>query len=994
MQQRHVVRARDLASFREALVELALTGAPLEARRRAVIVPTRASAELLRQTIESRLARARPAAAVLPDILTRAEWLEQLLGALEGSPRLLGRAEREVLLARAARATARRARLGGAPFPLRPGLVAAMLEFYDELRRRQRSVRRMTGSLFEQLKAERGTDRGSESLLHQTCFLAFSFLAYERAARASGGLDEHALRRELLEAQPPLAHSHVVIAVADQPSDPRGLWPADFDLVGRLRHLTRLDIVVTDGAHDAGFRERLEQELPGVEEDRRTADFPKPLLLRPPDAGAAADTWCAVSHDREEELRDVARAIRARAAGAGGALHDRTAIVFHRPLPYLYLSQNVLTEARVPYQAFDALPLAAEPYAALLDMVMAVARTGGTRDSMVALLRSRVLQIDVDGAPVLPGEVSALDQVLAERRASGDAESFASEVARHLRASDARRSATRQGALRAARAAAFVAAALRAFREAGTASAQVRAVVAFLRAHERLPAETDPWRERHMRARAAVLGALEALADAFERHDDESRPHEELTSAIAHAIEAQTFTPRRGVAGVHLVDAVAARFGEFDHAHLVGLVETDWPERSRRNIFYTTGLLRALGWPQEVDQARVERASFADLLGLAARTVRLSAFRIEGDMIVALSPMVELARGVSAAVAPPPAHRRVFDDEVLTHTSSIALAIDPGIARWLDTRLARADLKDPRFGGSVGPQAPQRYRVSRVDRYGDCPFKYFAENVLGLPEEREDNAGLSPLERGVLVHRLFEQFYREWDRDPGGTITAATLPEAVERFTTMTEAELARLPEADRVLERARLLGSLVAPGIAEQVFELEVDAGQPVARRLVEIDLRGPFGFPQLGGLKTRTIDIHGKADRIDVLENGALRVVDYKLSRLPDKHTSIQIAVYAHVARLQLEQADGRPHPIAAAMYLAFGDEDEFKGALGGRDRPVEGAVLSRVEQFAAMVDHIESGAFPPKPRRLEMCGWCRYAGVCRKEYRAEDDGAAESV
>ncbi len=992
MQQRRIVRARDLASFRDALVDLALDGAPVEARRRVVLVPTRASAELLRETIESRLGQTRPAAVILPDFLTRAEWLEHLLSAVAGRPRLLGRAEREVLLERAARATARRSRIGGAPFQLRPGLIGAMLEFYDELRRRQRTVRRLARALFEQLEGERGTDRGSEGLIHQTCFLGLSFLAYERAVAESGAVDEHALRRLLLAAQPALPFTHVVIAVADQPSDPRGLWPADFDLIGRLRHLSRIDIVVTDGAHDAGFRERLEQELPGIEEDRRTATYPRPMVIRPP--GAGADECCAVSRDREEELRDVARVIRARAADTAGAVRERTAVVFHRPLPYLYLSQHVLTEARVPYQAFDALPLAAEPYAALLDIVMTVARTGGTRDSTVELLRSRLLRIEIDGARLSPADVSLMDQALADRRAGGDATSFAAEIEAHTRGGQGRRSETGRAAGRAARAAAAVAGELRDFRDGPSASAQVRAIITFLRRHERLPDAADPWRERHLRARAAVLGALEALAEAFARHDDASRPHEDLTSAIGHAIEVQTFTPMRGSAGVQLVDAVAARFGEFDHVHLVGLVETDWPERPRRNIFYSSGLLRALGWPQETDHARVERAAFGDLLELAARTVRLSAFQLEGDAIVALSPLVDLARDAAASLAPEAVRRRIFDDEVIPTAPIEALAIDPRTVRWLRERHTRADLADPRYGGSVGLQAPQRYRVSRVDHYVDCPFKYFAENVLGLPEEREETAGLSPLERGVLIHSLFEAFFREWDRDPGGAITAATLPGALARFTAMAEASLARLPEADRVLERTRLLGSLVSPGIAERVFELEADAGQPIARRLLESDLRGPFDFPQLGGLKTRTIEIHGKADRIDVFEDGSLRVVDYKLSRLPDKETSIQIAVYAHAARALLEQADGRPHPIAAAMYLAFGDEDGFQGALGSRDRPAADVVLTRVEAFAGIVDQIEAGEFPPRPRRVDMCGWCRYAGVCRKEYRAEGDEAAESV
>ena len=985
MQRRRLIRTSNLAAFKDALVAQALDGAPADARRRAVLVPTRAAAELFRQTIEARLHTSGRRAVLLPDVLTRAEWLERLLGSLATPRRLLTRVEREILLDRASRMTGARARMRGAPFPLRPGLIAASLDFYDELRRRQRTVRRMAHALFAQLKVERDTDRGSDALIHQTAFLGLSWLAYERAVKRTETIDEHELRRLLLEEQPSLPYDHLVVAVADQPSDIRGLWPADFDLLGRLAHLSRVDVVVTDAVHDAGFRARLEEELPAIEEHRHEAAVGTPTLLRP--TSGESEAMCFVSRDREEELRDVARAIRARATG--GSLTERTAIVFHRPLPYLYLAQQVLTDARVPYQAFDALPLAAEPYAALLDVVMTMARTGGTRESSVELLRSRLLRLTMDDREIVAPDASALDLVLTERRATGDASSFPAEVQSYFGASRPRASLSPDGALRAARAAASAAAALAAFRDAADAASQVRSLSSFLRTHERFRLDTS----RHSRARAAVLAALDGLAEAFERHDNAPRRHEDITAAIHHAIEAQTFTPQRGTAGVHLVDAVAARFGEFEHVHLVGLVETDWPERARRNIFYTAGLLKELGWPQQTDQTMVERAIFGDLLELPARTIRLSAFQLEGDSILALSPMVELARSVSFAPAPAVVRHRVFDDETLTSAPVASLALEPDASAWLERRHARPDLTGSMFGGFVGPQAPQRYRVSRVDHYADCPFKYFAENVLGLPEERDEAAGLTPLERGQLIHQLFEQFFRDWDADPGGGITAATLPDALARFAVLTEAALAKLPEADRALERTRLLGSLVAPGIADRVFELEVDAKGEVSRRLLESDLRGPFEFPQLGGLKTRTIEIAGKADRIDVFVDRSIRVVDYKLSRLPDKETSIQIAVYAHAARALLEQADRTPYRIGAAMYLAFGDEDEFEGSLGNRDRQAEDVVRARVEAFAGIVDAIERGEFPPIPRRLDMCGWCRYAGVCRKEY-PDEEHAAEPV
>ena len=49
---------------------------------------------------------------------------------------------------------------------------------------------------------------------------------------------------------------------------------------------------------------------------------------------------------------------------------------------------------------------------------------------------------------------------------------------------------------------------------------------------------------------------------------------------IRRWIEGQTFAPRAGAAGVQLLDAQAARYGEFDEVFLVGLVEGEWPQRS------------------------------------------------------------------------------------------------------------------------------------------------------------------------------------------------------------------------------------------------------------------------------------------------------------------------------------------------------------------------------------------------------------------------------
>ena len=139
-----LVRAADLRSFRSALVALATDGSPLDARDRLVIVPTRAAAAHLVRSIEDRmtvlLGSASSGAAILPDLITRGELHQRLFDRLEaprnGAPYVA--AEREALLAVACRA----AMEAGAdpPFRVRPGLVAAMLEFFDSLKRHQKTI--------------------------------------------------------------------------------------------------------------------------------------------------------------------------------------------------------------------------------------------------------------------------------------------------------------------------------------------------------------------------------------------------------------------------------------------------------------------------------------------------------------------------------------------------------------------------------------------------------------------------------------------------------------------------------------------------------------------------------------------------------------------------------------------------------------------------------------------------------------------------------------
>src|SRR5204862_5760235 len=93
-----------------------------------------------------------------------------------------------------------------------------------------------------------------------------------------------------------------------------------------------------------------------------------------------------------------------------------------QPLPYLYLAREVLGGARIPYQSADRWPLAAEPFAAALDLVLELVASSFTRDALIALLRSPHFGWSDPGSSISREAVSALDRALSEARYLGDPE--------------------------------------------------------------------------------------------------------------------------------------------------------------------------------------------------------------------------------------------------------------------------------------------------------------------------------------------------------------------------------------------------------------------------------------------------------------------------------------------------------------------------------------------------------------------------------------------
>jgi ATP-dependent helicase/nuclease subunit B len=548
----------------------------------------------------------------------------------------------------------------------------------------------------------------------------------------------------------------------------------------------------------------------------------------------------------------------------------------------------------------------------------------------------------------------------------------------------------KEGAARAATAAAQIVRTLLPLADQRPASAAIGVLQRFLEQFAAPISAADPVAERLQRARVGVMSILDALAEAHRRHHDVHWTIDELSATVRRRMESETFTPIRGRSGVLVVDAAAAAFGEFDSLHLVGLIDGEWPARRRRNVFYSNKVLSGLGWPGDVDESAATRESFLDLVQSARHHVALSTFSLEDDALVDRSPLLdEVPRAGLAATALEVPTTLVFEHEALMARPVPSVVLDERVRPWLELRAARPAPTASQFHGAVDARESRAWSVSAIDQYGQCPFKFFARHILRLPEEHEDEEGLTPLERGRFLHETLETFYRTWQQRGYGSVTADRLEEARTLFVDVLTPRLAQLSASDAAIERTRFLGSPVAAGLIDVVLRMEAERDVPVVERWLEHRLEGTYSLRSAEGV--REVSLRGVADRIDLLSDGTFRVIDYKSSRASD---DLQLAIYATAARQRLAGYRGRDWALAEAAYVAFREDPPVRKLAHGSEAS-ERALEEQEHRVVRYLDAIARGEFPPRPAHRSLCVTCAWAGVCRKEYvEAETDESEPAV
>jgi RecB family exonuclease len=373
--------------------------------------------------------------------------------------------------------------------------------------------------------------------------------------------------------------------------------------------------------------------------------------------------------------------------------------------------------------------------------------------------------------------------------------------------------------------------------------------------------------------------------------------------------------------------------------------------------------------------------------------------------LLACAPEVTLLRPEEESaepLAPSPFWTRASGEE--THATVDMWNAPDGVsarAAWLQQAykgLAQPTDFPPADSPVDGHTLPKTISVSALAVAFLCPFRFFAERVLGLLPLDELILGISPLERGNLLHRALALFTRRC-RDK-------RLPErgdwaAMETLLNVCSDEVllsaneeilhtqkGGVGKHSRAVERSRWVeGEGGTQGLLTAWLRLEGDRLNEGWRWLCEETsfkgLSGP-GWP---------FSVAGRVDRIDRHSDRSYALWDYKGGATPTRKEVLeqlfdpQILAYVHAAREGRipEISGGTAHVSAGYIGLKSASTvalTEFIHDEEGLDVVLQGwkeAVASIGAKLASGQFGAEPGHVSPGVKEEKACRYCPYRPLC---------------
>ena len=490
----------------------------------------------------------------------------------------------------------------------------------------------------------------------------------------------------------------------------------------------------------------------------------------------------------------------------------------------------------------------------------------------------------------------------------------------------------------------------------------------FIRKYTRLRRARGSYAERLLAALDA--SALGTLCEELKRIRDSNMafsPEDLIPQVVKMRVCRQSAEEGK----LHVTDIDSASAGLRDKIYLAGLSASKFPGSPKENYLLLDEDLKLFGPPAEAllseDVIRQKNARFMGLVKLACALglrVSVSFSEINIAELKADNPsslIYELCRAEKGeAVSIQEMEARIkktgYFEPAISATRLIGEAYIKGkhiCPEPLPIREAQA----------VDAPLDKEYSASALELFFTCPRRFYLKYIMGIPEPEETDPFevISAANVGKLAHSLLEQLGAlELSRDEFRALS----DDSFERFLKMHPA---LVPEA--------------IPAEKEHFLDMMDIAYMMEPHR--EIVLKEA----EIHCIHESGVRLYGFPDRVERLEDGSCRVVDFKSKNRimhveNDIDTCLQVMIYSYLMEQRGLKVNG-----AEYRYIRLGETVNCRYDEANKQKLGE-----KLTQFR---HSLENGDFPTAVQLEDVsdgtdpCRYCRYAEICGKQNGEGDEG-----
>jgi len=506
--------------------------------------------------------------------------------------------------------------------------------------------------------------------------------------------------------------------------------------------------------------------------------------------------------------------------------------------------------------------------------------------------------------------------------------------------------------------------------------------------------------------------------------------------------------PQRAAGGhVEVMGMLDARMRSFEKVFLVGLTSEHFPVTPERPAFFEE-MTDAHPRFDTGDERLRGRYLFATVLGNVDALTITTPETGDDESAVVRSPVLDELQRVTGIEPENGVDERVGSrEDLLRHVAettdrqaAVSRAGDRGDLSPEQTKRTDRGLRcaankgtagltdhdgllDPETVAEVYPLSEREpYSASRIERYVECGFKFYADDVLGIEDPDEVEVVPTPLETGSYVHDVLKRFYADLqdEAEDGIDLTAFDRNELAAH---LREIAVEELRDADFEYDglfyerwRAELFAGLdddgsipyesdIKPhdaperGLFATFLDNELSRDSTARPHLFEAPFgeglpdsdAGPFTVERPDG---STIAIRGYIDRVDVSRDGeqpTLRLYDYKTGQAPymtktTGGTKFQLPIYL-LAAADVVDGDLFDQGSLSATYYQVRPPNDLKVPRGVESKFDSETELRRflediVPEWLGKIDAaIANGRFHTTllSARGANCRYCDYQRAC---------------